>query len=286
MELAKKIFGDLLDKHVVILGAGKMGELAAKNLKGSGVGQVTVINRTYAKAELLANQFDGRARSTDELMETLQEADILISSTGSDEYVLTKEVLAPVHKQRKGRPLFLVDIAVPRDLDPGLDDLDSVFLYDIDDLQGVVDANLEMRKEASEKIDLMIEAEIVAFKEWLQTMGVVPVISALRDKALTIQQETMKSIERKMPDLTEREKKVLNKHTKSIINQMLKEPILQAKEMAAQPDAEQSMRQFMQIFGIEEAVREEVNKQDTNKVIAFDKSGSLSFPAVKNTSTH
>lgn len=286
VELAKKIFGDLLDKHVVILGAGKMGELAAKNLKGSGVGQVTVINRTYAKAELLANQFDGRARSTDELMETLQEADILISSTGSDEYVLTKEVLAPVHKQRKGRPLFLVDIAVPRDLDPGLDDLDSVFLYDIDDLQGVVDANLEMRKEASEKIDLMIEAEIVAFKEWLQTMGVVPVISALRDKALTIQQETMKSIERKMPDLTEREKKVLNKHTKSIINQMLKEPILQAKEMAAQPDAEQSMRQFMQIFGIEEAVREEVNKQDTNKVIAFDKSGSLSFPAVKNTSTH
>lgn len=284
VELAKKIFGDLLNKHVVILGAGKMGELAAKNLQGSGVQDVTVINRTLAKAEILANQFQGKARSTNEMMDTLREADIVISSTASDDYVLTKEVLSPIQKERKGKPLFLVDIAVPRDLDPKLADLESVFLYDIDDLQGVVDANMETRKAASEKIGLMIEAEIVSFKEWLQTMGVVPVISALRDKALTIQAETMKSIERKMPDLTDRERKILNKHTKSIINQMLKEPILQAKELAAQPDADQSMRLFTQIFGIEDLVQEEVNKQAVNKVATFNKIGDLSFPAVKKPS--
>lgn len=160
VELAKKIFGDLLNKHVVILGAGKMGELAAKNLRGSGVEQVTVVNRTFAKAKILAEQFEGTAKTTDNLTDTLREADILISSTGSNDYVLTKELLTPVHKERKGRPLFLVDIAVPRDLDPELGNLESVFLYDIDDLQGVVDANLETRKQASEAIEQIGRAHV------------------------------------------------------------------------------------------------------------------------------
>ncbi|KGX88063.1 glutamyl-tRNA reductase [Pontibacillus marinus] len=283
VELSKKIFGDLLNKHVVILGAGKMGELAAKNLHGSGVKKVTVVNRTYEKAQELAAEFNGQAKSMQDLNETLETADILISSTGASDYVITKESLQSVHKKRKGRPLFLVDIAVPRDLDPSLDDLDSVFLYDIDDLQGIVDANLEARKEAAEAIELMIEAEIVTFKEWLQTIGVVPVISALRNKALNIQSETMESIERKMPDLTEREKKVLNKHTKSIINQMLKQPILQAKEYAAEPNAEQQLEMFKQIFGIEEEVQQELQKQQAKSQKAIlDSDGKLSFQTAPN----
>nr|WP_255639711.1 glutamyl-tRNA reductase [Aquibacillus saliphilus] len=286
VELAKKIFGDLINKHVVILGAGKMGELAAKNLQGSGVKRVTVVNRTMEKAKTLAKQFDGEAKSTEELDDALQEADILISSTGANDYVLTKEILAPVHKKRKGRPLFLVDIAVPRDLDPAISELESVFLYDIDDLQGIVDANLEERQQVSEEIELMIEEEIVLFKEWLRTLGVVPVISALRNHALTIQTETMKSIERKMPDLTDREKKVLSKHTKSIINQLLKQPILQAKELAVEQDAEESLQLFTRIFGIEDMVKEELSKQETNKVINFEKSEEVSFSALKNVSTH
>ncbi|WP_085509027.1 glutamyl-tRNA reductase [Thalassobacillus devorans] len=288
VELARKIFGDLVNKHVVILGAGKMGELAAKNLQGSGVKQVTVINRTLAKAQVVADQFNGEAKTIDDLSKILKDADILISSTGSKEYVITQEVMAPIQKARKGKPLFLVDIAVPRDLDPSMESLESVFLYDIDDLQGIVDANLAARQKAAEVIEIMIEEEIIAFKEWLQTIGVVPVISALRNKALSIQSETMKSIERKMPDLTEREKKVLNKHTKSIINQMLKEPILQAKELAAQPDADESLQLFMQIFGIEEQVQNEIQEQQMkeNKVVSLDRNGELSFPAIKNASTH
>ncbi|MRH42947.1 glutamyl-tRNA reductase [Aquibacillus halophilus] len=288
VELAKKIFGDLLNKHVVILGAGKMGELAAKNLKGSGVEKVTVVNRTLEKAQTVAEQFNGEAKSTEDLIDILREADILISSTGSNDYVLTKDVLAPVHKQRKGRPLFLVDIAVPRDLDPRLSDLESVFLYDIDDLQGIVDANLAERQQASEEIEIMIEEEIVLFKAWLQTLGVVPVISALRDHALTIQAETMESIERKMPNLTDRERKVLSKHTKSIINQLLKQPILQAKELAVEPNADESLQLFMRIFGIEDIVKEELSKQDTTKIINFEKSKevSLSTSTIKKVSTH
>ncbi len=283
VELSKKIFGDLLNKHVVILGAGKMGELAAKNLHGSGAKQVTVVNRTYEKAQELAGQFNGHAKSMQDLSETLATADILISSTGASEYVITKESLQSVHKKRKGRPLFLVDIAVPRDLDPSLDELDSVFLYDIDDLQGIVDANLEARKEAAEAIELMVEAEIVTFKEWLQTIGVVPVISALRNKALNIQSETMDSIERKMPDLTEREKKVLNKHTKSIINQMLKQPIHQAKEYAAQPNGEQQLEMFKQIFDIEEEVQQELKKQqEKSQKAILETDGKLSFQTAPN----
>src|SRR5690606_9593703 len=140
VELAKKIFGSLSHKHITILGAGKMGELAIENLYGSGVGRVTVVNRTFEKAEALAQKFKGEAKSIKELQCTLLETDILISSTGSTEYVIDYELMQFVERLRKGKPLFLVDIAVPRDIDPRVEDLPNVFLYDIDDLQGIVEA--------------------------------------------------------------------------------------------------------------------------------------------------
>jgi glutamyl-tRNA reductase len=254
VELAKKIFGQIENKHVLIVGAGKMGELAIQNLHGSGATKVTVINRTYEKAATLASRFNGKAKSMDELNAALIEADILISSTGAKDFVITKKMISSIEKKRKGKPLFMVDIAVPRDLDPALSELDSVFLYDIDDLEGIVEANLQERKKAAETILLMVEAEIVEFKQWLSMLGVVPVISALREKALTIQAETMSSMERKLSHLSERDMKVLNKHTKSIINQMLKDPILQAKELAGSKDAAESLALFMKIFNIEDLV--------------------------------
>ena len=267
VELAKKIFGSLENKHVLIFGAGKMGELAAQNLHGNGVKQVTVINRTYEKAQALASRFDGKARNVTELEKSLIEADILISSTGAKDLVISKELIAKVEKKRKGKPLFMVDIAVPRDLDPRIAELDNVFLYDIDDLEGIVEANLQERQKAAAKIRLMIEKEIVDFKQWLGTLGVVPVISALREKALAIQAETMVSLERKLPNLSEHDIKVLNKHTKSIINQLLKDPILQAKELAARADADQTMELFMKIFNIEGLVQEQHSKAaKTNKM--------------------
>ncbi|XKO54251.1 glutamyl-tRNA reductase [Lysinibacillus fusiformis] len=260
VELAKKIFGSLQRKHVAILGAGKMGELAIENLYGSGVGKVTVINRTFEKAESLAAKFHGQAKSMKELQCSLLEADILITSTGATGYVIDYELMQFVERLRKGKPLFMVDIAVPRDIDPRVGDLPNVFLYDIDDLQGIVEANLAERERAAADITDMIGHEVIQFKDWVSTLGVVPVISALRKKANRIQEETMTSIENKMPDLTERERKILSKHTKSIINQLLKEPILQAKEMANSPKANEQLRLFQQIFGIEEAVEAEVQE--------------------------
>jgi len=258
VELAKKIFGSLKRKHVAILGAGKMGELAIENLYGSGVGKVTVINRTFEKAESLAAKFHGEAKSMKELQCSLLEADILITSTGATDYVIDYELMQFVERLRKGKPLFMVDIAVPRDIDPHVGDLPNVFLYDIDDLQGIVEANLAEREHAAADITSMISKEVVEFKDWVATLGVVPVISALRKKASHIQEETMISIENKMPDLTDRERKILSKHTKSIINQLLKEPILQAKEMANSSKANEQLRLFQQIFGIEDAVEAEI----------------------------
>jgi glutamyl-tRNA reductase len=258
VELAKKVFGSLSGKNVLILGAGKMGELAIQNLHSNGADHITVINRTFEKAVALANRFEGQAKQLQELQCALVDADILLTSTGSKDFVVTNEMMVNVNKLRKGRPIFMVDIAVPRDLDPQLAQHENIFLYDIDDLEGIVQANLQERKKAAEKILIMIEAEISEFNQWINLLGVVPVISALREKALAIQAETMTSIERKLPHLSERDKKVLSKHTKSIINQMLKDPILYAKDLAEEKNAKESLNRFVKIFNLEELIEEQV----------------------------
>ncbi len=266
VELAKQVFGSLNHKHVAIIGAGEMGELALKNLQGSGAEKVTVINRTFSTAETIAKKFGGEAKPMNEMQCTLLDADILISSTAATDYVLDFDLMKYVERLRKGNPLFLIDIAVPRDLDPKIGELSNIFLYDIDDLQGIVDANLAERERAAEKINFMIEGQIIEFNEWLITLGVVPVITALREKALGIQGATMDSILNKMPDLTDRELKVLSKHTKSIINQLLKEPIQQVKEFAMEPKSAEKLELFKQIFGLEEEVIKEKEKEALAKL--------------------
>lgn len=264
--LAKQVFGSLMGKHIAILGAGEMGELALKNLQGSGAEKVTVVNRTFSTAEGIAQKFGGVAKPMSEIQCVLLEADILISSTAATDYVIDYEGMKYVEKLRNGNPLFLIDIAVPRDLDPKIGELSNVFLYDIDDLQGIVDANLAERERAAEKIGFMIEGQIIEFNEWLTTLGVVPVITALREKALEIQGTTMESILNKIPDLTERERKVLSKHTKSIINQLIKEPIQQAKELAMEPKSTEKLELFQRIFGLEQTVIEEKEKEALAKL--------------------
>ncbi|MED2972956.1 glutamyl-tRNA reductase [Fictibacillus sp. B-59209] len=275
VELAKKIFGGLEKKDILIVGAGKMGELTAKHLHSNGVASVHVVNRTFEKASELAGRFEGTAHPVEHLTSVLAHADIVITSTGSDSYVITKEMVQSVLKQRKGRPLFMVDIAVPRDLDPSLDELESVFLYDIDDLEGIVEANLAERKKEAEKIEIMIEEEIIGFHSWVNMLGVVPVITALREKALAVQAETMQSIERKMPQLTDREKKVLSKHTKSIVNQLLRDPIVRIKEQAGEPGADQALEFFTKIFALEEEVKRQELKSEMESTKLSETSPSL-----------
>ncbi|MBP0723906.1 glutamyl-tRNA reductase [Bacillus sp. RG28] len=250
VELAKKIFNDLNDCHVLIVGAGKMGNLALQNLYSNGIKKITVINRTVENAVNLATQFNGVGKGFNDLEESLKAADIVISSTGAKEYVITSSMINRIEKGRKGKPLFLVDIAVPRDIEPSIHKIGNVFLYDIDDLQGIVADNLAEREKEAVKIKQMIGTEIENFNQWVNMLGVVPVITALREKALSVQAETMESIQRKLPHLSERDLKVLQKHTKSIVNQLLRDPIMKVKEMGISNNSGAELTLFKEIFNL------------------------------------
>lgn len=256
IELGKKVFGYFDNKTVLVLGAGKMSELTAKHLHANGAPRVLVANRTYERAVSLAEKFRGMAMPMDQLQDALILSDIVISSTGSDDYVVTKRDVETIMRKRRQRPLFMIDIAVPRDLDPTINDLDGVYLYDIDDLEGIVAANMRERAREAEKIGIMIGEELVTFKAWLNTLGVGPLISALREKLLTHQQEAMRNIENKCPELTEKEIRMINKQTRSLINQIMHDPIVRIKEMAGQPGADEALDMFIKLFALENSFEE------------------------------
>jgi len=252
VELGKKIFGSFAGKEVLIIGAGKMSELTAKHLHANGSRRVRVANRTLERANLLAEKFQGDACTMEQLPQALLTADIVISSTGAAGYVITAEQLGPIMKQRKYRPLFMIDIAVPRDLDPRIHDMDNVYLYDIDDLEGIVASNLAERSKEAERLEGLIREELVAFTTWYQTLGVGPVIAALREKAFAIHCEAMRKMENKLPNLTDRELHIIRKHTKGIINQLLHEPVVRLKELAARKDGAEALEMFSSFFALEE----------------------------------
>lgn len=252
VELGKRIFGKFNNKTVMIIGAGKMSELTVKHLYANGASKVIVANRTYDRAEELAKKFNGIPCSLDQVPELMKEVDIVISSTGSAGYVLTREQVTQLMRKRKSKTLFMIDIAVPRDLDPTINEVPNVFLYDIDDLQGIVESNIEQRRKEATKIETMIDHELGAYHQWFKTLGVSPIIRALQEKSAAVHEETMESLLKKLPDLEEREIKVIRKLTKSIVNQMLHDPINRVKEMAGEKHGDEAIAMFTKIFALEE----------------------------------
>ena len=182
VELAKRVFGELRGKSVLVVGAGKMSTLAARHLYGNGAARIVVTNRSPDKAEALADEIDGIARPWAELEPLLAEADVVISSTGAREPILTRALFKRVTKARRWRPMVVIDIAVPRDAEPTLAEMDGVFLFNIDDLDKVVRANLAERAKAAEHATKIVEHEAGVFETWLRTQGVVPTIRALRER--------------------------------------------------------------------------------------------------------
>jgi len=250
VQLAKKIYGSLGGQHVLVLGAGKMSALTAQYLQNNGVDKITVINRTLTKAEELAQQFQGEAAHWTDLSQLLREADIVISSTASKGYVLSAAELATAVETRSHRPMVVIDIAVPRDVQPEAGKLRNVYLYDIDDLQGVVSANLEERERESRMVLHIIEKALREYSTWLSEQEVVPLITAIRDKGVRIQSEVMASLQRKLPNLSDKELKLIHKHTMSIVNQLLRDPVKNIKELGCEPGAAQQIHVFAQLFGI------------------------------------
>ncbi len=252
VELGKRIFGMFTGKRVLILGAGKMSELTVKHLYSSGAAEVIVANRTLSRAVELAEKFSGKPSTIEDALTALHEVDIVISSTGANGYVLSADQVATAMKRRPSRPLFMIDIAVPRDIDPAAASVSDVFLYDIDDLEGIVENNLEMRRSEAAKIEVMISEEMDEFQLWLKTLGVRPVIRALQDKSNAIHEDTMESLFNKLPELDEHQRKVIRRLTKSIVNQMMHDPINVIKELSSGKQGTEALDYFSKIFALEE----------------------------------
>ena len=230
VELAKKIFGDLREKSALLIGAGEMAELAAQHLLAQGVEKLIVANRTLSRAIELAERFRGEAISLEELEDYLLKVDIVISSTGAPHYILTADQIKRLMRPRKMRPIFFIDIAVPRDIEPAVNEIENVFLYDIDDLKAVVEENLAYRRKEAARAERIIEEEALKFEAWLEQLEVYPTIVALRQKAEAIRRKELeKTLSHLREKLDEETIEALETLTKSLVNKLLHDPIIYLK---------------------------------------------------------
>jgi glutamyl-tRNA reductase len=249
--LLKHKIKDLHNKRILFIGTGRMNKIAAQHLVAHGARQFCFINRTYKHAQKFAHQFNGISRYWDELRKALLDADIVISSTSSSTPILTASLMKTILPYRESS-LTMVDIAVPRDIEPTVHKLENINLYNIDDLYGIIDQNKEFRLREGQKLRARILKEKLDFEVWLHQLGVLPLIRLLQKKATVIQEETMNRIERKLPELTDYELKVIQKQTKSIVHQLLKEPIIRLKELASTSQKEKAIEMFTQLYALEE----------------------------------
>lgn len=224
VELAKKIFGDLSDKTVMLIGAGEMCELAAKHFINTGVRGVMVTNRTFERAVKLAEEFDGKAVNYEELFDHLHKADIILSSTGAPHFIIKPKDVEEVIRRRKMKPMFFIDIAVPRDIDPKVNDVENIYLYTVDDLNGVVATNLEQRNKEAEKAEAIVEQEIGQFFKWLSSLEVTPTIVALRSKFDEIRRAELAKTMANWKELPPDAEKRLEALTSAIMNKLLHQP--------------------------------------------------------------
>lgn len=258
VELAKKIFYDFKGKKVLLIGAGEMAELAARHLLSQGVSAITVANRTFQKAVEVAQVFKGVPVSFEEIEAQLLEADIVISSTAAPGYVITHDQVKGSMKKRRNRPLFFIDIAVPRDVEPEVNDLENVYAYDIDDLKGIIQVNLGQRKEEAVKAERIVEEEVIKFEQWLKTLEVVPTIVSLKEKAETIRQAELKKSLSSLGELSPSQMKSLEALTLSITEKILNDPILFLKQKADRPLGKSYLDTARRLFRLDRENGDEV----------------------------
>jgi len=230
VELAKKIFGSLDGKKILLIGAGEMAELTGTQLIERGAQSIIVANRSLVQAELLAEKFHGEAVALDALEKKLIEVDIVISSTGAPVFIVTADMLKKIHHQRKNRLLFLIDIAVPRDIEPAASALENVYLYNIDNLQDIVDENMHIRKKEAIKAEAIIDEEVTRYMNWQKELESVPTIVSLRNKAGEIVQAEMEKASGWMQNLDKEDQEKIDNLVNSVVNKVLHAPVTVLKE--------------------------------------------------------
>lgn len=229
VELAGKIFGQLDNKTALIIGAGEMCELAARHLKTAGIGKIIVTNRTLEKAQNLAREIEGETVEFSSFHETIHEADIIISSTGAPEYVVRAEHMKNIMKKRKFEPMFMIDIAVPRDIDPAINDFENIYVYDIDDLKTVVESNRKLREKEAVKAEEMIVTGVENFYNWVESMKIVPVIKGMRNYFDELKEAELKRYCDKMKITDAEQQKALGYLLSSYMNKVLHQPLTNLK---------------------------------------------------------
>ena len=226
VELAKRIFGDMREHKAMLVGAGEMAELAAMHLLQAGINDILVANRTHARGQELAKQFNGRAISFEQMPHYLLDVDIIITSTGSQEPIIRARDIRVALKARKNRPMFFIDIAVPRDIDPDVNGLDNVYLYDIDDLREVVEENLATRRDEAAKAAEIVNEEVAYFSKWLASLDMQPTIVDLIKKSQAIAEEELAKTLKRLGPVDDSTRDALEVMARSLVRKLNHDPIM------------------------------------------------------------
>ncbi len=265
VELAKKIFGDLKGKNALLIGAGEMAELAAQHLKTNGVSGLAVANRTLQRAIDLARDLGGTAVSLDELEQELVHADIVISSTGAPGVVVTADQVKSIMRPRRHRLLFFIDIAVPRDIDPAVNSIENVYLYDIDELKEVVEENRAEREKEARKAERMVDEEVLKFLSWMDSLDIVPVIRELMARGEAIRKQELEKSCKTLKDLTKKQQKAVDALTRSIVNKLLHHPVTSIKQCGNMENPDEFIAAACRLFNLEGTSHQDALEEMTGK---------------------
>jgi glutamyl-tRNA reductase len=252
VELARKIFGELAGRSVLVVGAGKMAALATRHLVASGIDHIFVTTRDGNRAEAFARSFGGEAVPWERAWDLLGSVDVVVAGTAAPGTLLFRDHVEQAVKARRSKPLFIIDIAVPRDVDPAVNDVQNVYLYDIDDLQGIVDDNLDDRKRAAVEARRMVGTHVHAFRQWHSSLKVTPTIVALRENLLGLGQQEVERFRRQLGEMTPSQVEAVSALTRSLVHKILHRPIRQLKSLSDRGDAAQYAALYREIFGIEQ----------------------------------
>jgi glutamyl-tRNA reductase len=251
IELGRKIFDTLEDKKVLLIGAGEMAELAVEHLQRNKAGDIFVANRTFERGVALAGQFNGNAIRFEEIPNYLQQVDVIISSTGAPGYVITRNQVKGIMNSRRNRPIFFIDIAVPRDIDPQINRLSNAYVYDIDDLKGVVEENLAERNKEAMKGERIVDEAVINFRQWYESLNITPTIVALRQKVDTIAKAEVNRTLKSLDHLSENDSKAIDRMANAIVNKILHDPTLFLKNNGYQGDKSVSLDITRRLFNLD-----------------------------------
>ena len=260
VELAKSIFTNFTDLKVLMIGAGKMGELTVCALKGKGCHDIYIANRDYEKAQRLAQKVEAKPVVLENVLETIEDMDIVVTSTGATYYVINKEDIIHVMTKRHGKPLVCIDIAVPRDIEPEVADIQGVRLYNIDDLEAVVHNNIEMRGNEAVLAERIVEEEVAILLDRFNYLSFQPVIALLANRAERMRARELKRAMAKLPDITAEQRRVVENMSRMIVRKMLREPMVRVNNAAGTKNEEYYVEAMRRLFKLD-TIRENIDEK-------------------------